>query len=72
MAPGNRRDEALAARRSAVEPRHLGRGAGLIHKHQIVRSPFALLRPPLLARFGYIGAILFSGALRLFLSVSPR
>ena len=70
--PRNRADEALAARASAIEPRHLGRGAGLIDKHQIVRSPFGLLRPPLLASFRYVGAILLCGALRLFLSVSPR
>ena len=72
MAPGNRRNQPLAARASAVEPGHLGRGAGLVDKHQIVRPPFGLLRPPLLARFGYVGAVLLGGALRLFLSVSPR
>jgi hypothetical protein len=72
MTPRNRRDEALAARASAIEPRHLGRCAGLVDKHQIVRSPFGQLRPPLLARFCYIGAVLLCGALRLFLSVSPR
>jgi hypothetical protein len=72
MTPRNRRDQAFAARASAVEPRHLGRCAGFVDKHQIWRSPFALLRPPLLARFGYVGAVLLCGALRLFLSVSPR
>jgi len=35
MAPGNRRDEALAARASAIEPRHLGRCAGLVDKHDV-------------------------------------
>ncbi len=72
MAPRNRRDQALAARASAVEPGHLGRGAGFVDKHQIVRPPFGLLRPPLLASFRYVGAVLLCGALRLFLSVSPR
>ena len=72
MAPGNRRDETLAARASAIEARHLGRGAGLVDKHKIVRSPFALPRSPLLASFRYVGTILLCGALRLFLSVSPR
>ena len=72
MAPWNRRDEPLAARASAVEPGHFGRCAGFIDKDQIVRSPFVLLRPPLLASLRYVGAILLCGALRLFLSVSPR
>ena len=72
MAPWNRRDEALAARGSAVEPGHLGRRPGFVDKHQIIRPPFALLRPPLLASFCYVSAILLCGALRLFLSVSPR
>jgi hypothetical protein len=72
MTPRNRRDQAFAARASAVEPGHFGRCAGFVDKHQIWRSPFALLRPPLLARFGYVGAVLLCGALRLFLSVSPR
>jgi hypothetical protein len=72
MAPWNRRDRALAARASAVEPRHFGRRAGLVDKHQIARSPFGLPRPPVLARFRYVDAVLFGGALRLFLSVNPR
>ena len=72
MAPRNRRDEPLAARASAAEPGHFGRCAGFVDKDQIVRSPFILLRPPLLASFRYVGAVLLCGALRLFLSVSPR
>ena len=72
MAPGNRRDETFAARASAIEPRHFRRCAGLVDKHQIIRAPFGLLRPPLLASFRYFDAILLRGALRLFLSVSPR
>ena len=72
MAPRNRRDQALAARASAVEPGHFGRCAGFIDKDQIVWSPLGLLRPPLLARFRYVDAVLLGGALRLFLSVSPR
>jgi hypothetical protein len=35
MTPRNRRDEALAARASAVEPRHFGRGAGFVDKDQV-------------------------------------
>jgi hypothetical protein len=72
MTPRNRRDEALAARASAVEPRHFGRCAGFVDKDQVVRSPFGLLRPPLLARLRNVGAVLLCGALRLFLSVNPR
>ena len=63
MAPRNRRDQALAARASAVEPGHFGRRAGFVDKHKIVRPPFALLRPPLLASFRYVGTILLCGAL---------
>jgi hypothetical protein len=55
-----------------VEPGHFGRGAGFVDKDQVVRSPFGLPRPPLLARFRNVGAVLLCGALRLFLSVSPR
>ena len=65
-------NQTLAARASAVEPGHFGRRPGFVDKHQIIRPPFALLRPPLLASFRYVGAILLCGALRLFLSVSPR
>jgi hypothetical protein len=72
MTPRNRRDEALAARASAIEPGHFGRCAGFVNKHPIVRLPFALLRRPLLARFRDVEAVLLCGALRLFLSVSPR
>ena len=70
MAPWNRRDEPLAARASAVKPGHFGRCAGFVDKHQIVRAPFGLPRPPLLARFRDVGAVLLCGALRLFLRVS--
>src|ERR1700761_2828992 len=70
MTPRNGRDEALAVRASAAEPRHFGRCAGFVDKHQIVRSPFGLPRSPLLARLRNVGAVLLCGALRLFFSVS--
>ena len=72
MTPRNRRNETLAARASAGEPGHFGRGAGFVDKDQVVCSPFGLLRPPSPARFRNVGAVLLCGALRLFLSVSPR
>ena len=46
------------------EPGSFGRRAGFLHK--IVRPPFALLRPPLLASFRYVGTILLCGGSRAF------
>ena len=59
----------LAPRAAAAQAGHLGRGAGLIDKHQPVwllahaRLP---LGRPVLARLAHVGAFLFAGPQRFF------
>jgi hypothetical protein len=61
-----------AARGAAVEPGHLGAGAGLIDKDELVGIDKGLRRPPDAAPGGDIRTVLLGGAERLFLNDSPR
>jgi len=64
--------QALAAWRATVEPGHLGAGAGLIDKDQLVGIDEGLRRAPDAAPGGNIRPVLLGGAQRLFLNDKPR
>src|SRR3954453_7561389 len=61
----------LAARATAIVPRHVGGGAGLVDEHQPLWVQRALSGPPRSALFGKLGPVLLFGPERLFFSVSP-
>ena len=63
--------DALSARGASVEARQVGLGPGFIDKDQPRRLEAGLSPPPLGPRLRYVGAVLFAGAQRLFLYVSP-
>ncbi len=60
------------ARGAAVEPGHLGAGAGLIDKDELVGIDKGLRRPPDAASGGDVRTVLLGGAQCLFLNDSPR
>jgi len=64
--------QAPAAWRAAVEPGHLGAGAGLIEKDELVGIDEGLCRPPDAAPGGDVRPVLLGGAQCLFLNDSPR
>ncbi len=64
--------QALAARRTTIESGHLGGGAGLIDKDELVGIDEGLRRPPDPAPRGDIGTVLLGRAQCLFLNDSPR
>src|SRR5215218_4125445 len=58
--------------RMTVEPGHLGAGAGLVDKDELVGIDEGLRRPPDAAPGGNIRPVLLGGAERLFLNDKPR
>jgi len=66
------RQQALAAWRATVEPGHLGAGAGLVDKDELVGIDEGLRRLPDAAPGGNIRPVLLGGAERLFLNDKPR
>ena len=60
-----------AARGAAVEPGHLGAGAGLVDEDELVGIDKGLRRPPDAAPGGDVRTVLLGGAERLFLNDSP-
>ena len=64
-------DEALAARASSMNTRHVGLGPGLINKDQAFRIELSLMRPPALTPPFYVGAILLGCVQAFFLNVIP-
>lgn len=71
MAMGDRRPTALAARGSAIHPRHLGIGAGLIDEDQPFGIEIGLALEPDQAAGIYVWSFLLGGVRRLFLRVMP-
>jgi len=63
--------DALAASSPPAQPGHIGLGAGLIQKDQPRRVERPLPSPPAPPRPDNVGPVLFAGAERLFLYVSP-
>ena len=55
-------DEALPARRPAIEPHQIGLRPSFINEDKMFRLQMRLHCAPLFARLGDIGAILFGGA----------
>lgn len=51
---------------------HIGLCSGFINEDKMLRLQMRLQGTPLFACLGDIGTVLFGGAQRLFLSVSPR
>jgi len=64
--------QAAAARRTTVEPGHLGAGAGLVDKDEFVGIDEGLRRAPDAAPGGDIRSVLLGGPERLFLNDRPR
>ena len=62
MAVGHRREKALTTGRPAIEPDHICLCSRFIKEDKTFRVQIGLARAPLLAGFGDIGAVLFSGA----------
>ena len=62
-------DQALAARRPAAGPRHVGLDPGLIDEHQPPRAEAGLPVAPFAARLGDVRPGLLGGMQRLFLYV---
>lgn len=58
MAVGNLGDQALAAKRPAIETRELGVGSRFVNKDQLLRVKMRLPEPPQSAALGYVGPIL--------------
>jgi hypothetical protein len=54
-------DEALPARRPAMEPHHVGLRSRFINEDKMFRVQIGLANTPLLARLGNIGVVLFGG-----------
>ena len=69
MTMWDRRPTTLAARGSAVHPRHLGAGGGLIDEHQPFGIKIGLALEPGQATGLYVRPLLFGGVRRLFLRV---
>jgi hypothetical protein len=63
--------QAPAARGAAVEPGHLGAGAGLVDEDELVSVDEGLRRPPNAAPGGDVRTVLLGGAERLFLNDRP-
>lgn len=72
MTMGDGGAAALAARCPAVQPRHLGGGAGLIDEDKPLRVKVKLTIEPGLPRRLHIAALLFVCMRCLFLNVMPR
>jgi hypothetical protein len=64
-------NEPLAARRPAVETRHIGLGPGLIDEDQARGIDAALIGPPARPMAAYVRTVLLACNERLFLSVTP-
>ena len=64
-------DQPLAARRPAVQARHVGLGPGLVDEDQARRIDAALIFAPARPVAAYVRAILLARDERLFLSVTP-
>ena len=72
MPVGHRGPAALAARRPAIAPGHLGRGPGFVDKDEPGRIEISLpVKPELPCRF-YVAALLLARMRRLFLNVMRR
>src|SRR5437660_2482697 len=63
--------QAPVARGAAVEPGHLGAGAGLVDENQLIGIDEGLRRPPDPAPRRDVRTVLLSGAERLFLNDRP-
>jgi hypothetical protein len=64
-------DQSLAARRPAVEARHVGLGPGLVDEDQARRLDALLTFAPARPVAAYVRAVLLARDERLFLSVTP-
>lgn len=68
---GNRRPAALALERTAIHPRHLGRGSTLVDEDQALRIEVRLGGEPGTSATCYVRAVLLGRVRRLFLRVTP-
>ncbi len=64
-------DEALAFRRPAAQPGHVGLGPGLVDEHQSPGIDAALIGSPARAMAAYVRAVLLARDEGLFLNVTP-